>query len=176
MIISLNLIEILKINQLFKIIIKRLINVVNHLSKCNNYYKFVLEIETITHQKTILNNINRYFEFKITRNFKIEIIDTISRAIKNRIINTFFNIRMIKSKDTKYNLSRLFFHIVIKFKTKQKCYKCFKFDYRINEQNVSCKKQKTNFKKKDIIELTKLELKWNEIKTNDRYLCYNRAW
>ena len=167
---SLNLIETLKINQLFRTIIKRLINVVNHLSKCKNYHKFVREIRTITHQKKILNDIDRHFEFKITKNFKIKITDTIFRAIKNRVTNTFFNTRVIKNKVAEYNLSRLSSHIVIKLKAEEKCYKCFKFDHRINEQDVSCKEQKTNFREKVIIELTKLELKWNKVKTNDRYL------
>ena len=48
---SLNLIDVFKINQLFKIIIKRLINTIIHLSKCKNYHKFVRKIKTITYQK-----------------------------------------------------------------------------------------------------------------------------
>ena len=156
---SLNLIETLKINQLFKIIIKRLINAVNHLSKCKNYHRFVRKIRAIAHQKKTLNDIDRHFEFKITRNFKVKITDTISRAIKNRVTNTSFNIRVIKSKVAEYNLSRLFSHIVIKLKAEERCYKCFKFGHRVNEQDVSCKEQETSFREKVIAELTKLELK-----------------
>ena len=136
---SLNLIDTFKINQLFKIIIKRLINAIIHLSKCKNYHKFVRKIKAITHQKKILNDIDRHFEFKITKIFKIRNTNTISRLIKNKIVNIFFTIRVIKNKNTKYNLFRLSFHIVNKLKIKKKYYKCFKSNHRINEQNVSCK-------------------------------------
>ena len=156
---SLNLIDAFKINQLFKIIIKRLINAITHLSKCKNYHKFVREIKTITHQKKFLNDIDRHFEFKITKIFKIRNTNTIFRLIKNKIVNIFFTIRVIKNKNTKYNLFRLSFHIVNKFKIEKKCYKCFKSNYRVNEQNVSCKNQKIDFKKKIIVEFAKIKIK-----------------
>ena len=145
---SLNLNDVLKVNQLFKIINKRLINAITHLFECKNYRTFVKKVRTIIHQKKTLNDIDRHIEFKTTRIFKAKIIDVFFWMIKNRKIDAFFINRATKRKNTEYNLIRLFFHIVFKFKTKKKCYKCFKSDHRINEQNVFCKNQKTEFKKK----------------------------
>ena len=161
---SLNLIDAFKINQLFKIIIKRLTNAMTHLSKCKNYHRFVREMRAITHQKKILNDIDRHFEFKISKIFKIRTTSTISRVIKNKVANTLFTTRVVKDRNAKYNLSQLFSHVINKLKIEKKCYKCFKFDHRVNEQNAPCKNQKSDSKKKTIVELAKLDVKWDEMK------------
>ena len=104
LIISLNLNDALKINQLFKIINKRLINAMIHLFECKNYYKFVKKIRTIIHQKKILNDIDRQIEFKITKTFKIKITSVFFRTIKNKIVDAFFLNRVNKNKNVEYNL------------------------------------------------------------------------
>ena len=135
-----------------------------HLSKCKNYHKFVRRMRAIAYQKKILNDIDRHFEFKISKIFRVRIASTIFRVIKNKVVNILFTTRVVKDKNAKYNLFQLLFHVVNKLKVEKKCYKCFKFDHRINEQNVSCKNQKFDFKKKIIVEFAKFEVKWNEMK------------
>ena len=116
---SLNLNNVLKINQLFKTINKRLINAITHLFECKHYYKFVKKMRAIIHQKKTLNDIDRHIEFKITRTFKTKIIDVFFRIVKNRKIDAFFINRATKRRNIEYNLIRFFSDIVFKFKTKK---------------------------------------------------------
>ena len=155
---SLNLNDVLKVNQLFRIINKRLINAMTHLFECKNYHRFVRKMRAVIHQKKTLNDIDRHVEFKTTRIFRTRIVDVFSRIVKNKKIDAFFINRATKRKNTEYNLIRLFFHIVFKFKTEKRCYKCFKSSHRVNEQDAFCKSQETESKKKIITELAELEV------------------
>ena len=173
---SLDLNDVLKINQLFRTINKRLINAITHLFECKNYRIFVREMRTVAHQKKALNDIDRHIEFKTTRIFKTRITDVFSRMIKNREIDAPFINRATKRRNTEYNLARLFSHIVSRLKTKERCYKCFKSDHRANEQDALCKDQKTESKKKIIIELAELEVEWDEMKAKSNHFLLEKGF
>ena len=156
---SLNLNDFLKINQLYRTISKRLNHNIDHLSKIKNFSRFVRKMKTIAHKKKTLNDIERSQKSKFTKIIKFKITVSFFRTIKNKVVDISFTTRITKNKNTKYNLSRLFSHIVVKFKFEKRCYKCFKFEHRANENDAFCKKQKIDFKEKIIVELTQLEMK-----------------
>ena len=159
---SLNLNDSLKINQLYRTISKRLNHSIDHLSKIKNFSRFVRKMKAVAHKKKTLDDIERSQKSKFTKTIKFKITVSFSRTIKNKVVDISFTTRITKNKNTKYNLSRLFFHIVVKLKFEKRCYKCFKFEHRVNENDVFCKEQKIDFKEKIIVELTQLEIEWDE--------------
>ena len=158
----LNLNDSLKINQLYRTISKRLNHNIDHLSKVKNFSRFVREMRAIAHKKKTLDDIERSQKSKLTKTIKFKITVSFFRIIKDKVVDTSFTTRVTKDKNTKYNLSRLSSHIVVKLRFEKRCYKCFKFEHRVNENDASCKEQKIDFKKRIIVELTQFEIKWDE--------------
>ena len=167
---SLNLNDFLKINQLYRTISKRLNHNIDHLSKVKNFSRFVREMKAVAHKKKTLDDIERSQKSKFTKTIKFKITVSFSRTIKDKVVDTSFTTRITKDKNTKYNLSRLFSHIVVKLKFEKRCYKCFKFEHRVNENDASCKEQEIDFKERVIVELTQLEVKWDETEIEEDQL------
>ena len=171
---SLNLNDSLKINQLYRTISKRLNHSIDHLSEIKNFSRFVREMRAIAHKKKTLDDIERSQKSKFTKTIKFKIIVSFFRIIKDKVVDTSFTTRVTKDKNTKYNLSRLFSHIVVKFRFEERCYKCFKFEHRANENDASCKEQKIDFRKRIIVELIQLEVKWDEAEIEENQLLMKK--
>ena len=56
-------------------------------------------------------------------------------------------------------IERFSFHVQIKLQTKNKCFKCFKSNYRKSDVNVSCKNDSKFIKKKIEIEFVVINIK-----------------
>ena len=167
---SLNLNDSLKINQLYRTISKHLNHNIDHLSKIKNFSRFVREMRAIVHKKKTLDDIERSQKSKFTKIIKFKITVSFSRTIKDKVVDISFTTRITKDRNTKYNLSRLSSHIVVKLKFEKRCYKCFKFEHRVNENDASCKEQEIDFKERVIVELTQLEVKWDETEIEEDQL------
>ena len=167
---SLNLNDSLKINQLYRTISKRLSHNIDHLSKVKNFSRFVREMKAIAHKKKILDDIERSQKSKFTKIIKFKITVSFSRIVKDKVVDISFTTRVTKDRNTKYNLSRLFSHIVVKLRFEERCYKCFKFKHRANENDASCKEQEIDFRERIIVELAQLEVEWDETEIEEDQL------
>ena len=89
----------------------------------------------------------------------MKFINTSLRTIKNKIVDVLnFITRVIKNKNTKYNLSRLFFHIIFKLKIEKKnVTNVLNSIIASTNQMFFCKKQKIDLKK-TITKLIEVEI------------------
>ena len=64
-------------------------------------------VQTIAYTKKIINDVERFSKFKITKISKMKFIEISLRTIKDKIVDiSNFITRVTKNKNTKYNLSR----------------------------------------------------------------------
>ena len=130
----------MKISHLRRIMTDKLNYDTKHLTQCKDYRFFCNEVREMSRLDKNMNDKRKMNSTRTT------IISIVFKMIK-------FLQRMKSISSNRFNefIERFSFHVQIKLQTKNKCFKCFKSNYRKNDVDVSCKND-SKFTKK-IIEI-----------------------